>query len=199
MPDPLSLAAVAVAMLALAACQPARAEQPASRAQLGEQPVGQAILDGYRRYNSACNHCHGPDGIGSSFAPSLIDRPLPYARFREIVEQGSATGVSVMRGFAKTRATALSKSWRESRTIGFSHAGTGANESAPARTRNVASVVAVPHGDRGRRLRSSVIGADWSAARRMPQVCDLRTKKQDTDHIATTCRPRCAPPHVDER
>ena len=96
----MSLAAVAVAMLALAACQPARAEQPASRAQLGEQPVGQAILDGYRRYNSACNHCHGPDGIGSSFAPSLIDRPLPYARFREIVEQGSATGVSVMRGFA---------------------------------------------------------------------------------------------------
>ena len=100
MPDPLSLAAVAVAMLALAACQPARAEQPASRAQLGEQPVGQAILDGYRRYNSACNHCHGPDGVGSSFAPSLIDRPLPYERFRQIVEQGSATGTLVMRGFA---------------------------------------------------------------------------------------------------
>ena len=38
--------------------------------------------------------------VGSSFAPSLIDRPLPYARFREVVEQGSASGTSVMRGFA---------------------------------------------------------------------------------------------------
>ena len=91
---------VATTMAALA-CAPARAEQPgAAQAQRGDPAAGQTILNGYRRYNSACNHCHGPDGVGSTFAPSLIEHPLPYPRFREIVEQGSASGVSVMRGFA---------------------------------------------------------------------------------------------------
>jgi mono/diheme cytochrome c family protein len=32
--------------------------------------------NGFRRYNAACNHCHGPDGAGSIFAPSLVDRLL---------------------------------------------------------------------------------------------------------------------------
>ena len=91
------------ATIAALACTPARAEQPGAggaQAQRGEPAAGQAILNGYRRYNSACNHCHGPDGVGSTFAPSLIEQPLPYPRFQEIVDQGSASGVSVMRGFA---------------------------------------------------------------------------------------------------
>lgn len=90
---------VATTMAALA-CAPARAEQPGAAQAQGEAAAGQAILNGYRRYNSACNHCHGPDGVGSTFAPSLIEHPLPFARFQEVVEQGSASGVSVMRGFA---------------------------------------------------------------------------------------------------
>jgi mono/diheme cytochrome c family protein len=95
------LLCVAVAMAALAAWSPARAEQLDGReAQGGEAVAAQAVLNGYRRYNSACNHCHGPDGVGSSFAPSLIEQPLPYPRFQEIVEQGSASGVAMMRGFA---------------------------------------------------------------------------------------------------
>jgi mono/diheme cytochrome c family protein len=88
---------VATALAALAVLAPANAEHPAER-QAGA--AGQAILNGYRRYNSACNHCHGPDGVGSTFAPSLIERPLPFARFQGIVKHGSASGVSVMRGFA---------------------------------------------------------------------------------------------------
>jgi mono/diheme cytochrome c family protein len=92
---------VAVATVAVLVSAPARAEQPAHEpARLDEPAIGQAILNGYRRYNSACNHCHGPDGVGSTFAPSLIEQPLPFARFRAIVEQGSASGASVMRGFA---------------------------------------------------------------------------------------------------
>lgn len=59
------------------------------------------LLNGYRRYQGTCAHCHGPDGVGGSFAPSLIDSPLPYAGFKAIVENGSATGTSVMKGFAK--------------------------------------------------------------------------------------------------
>src|SRR3546814_3755425 len=31
------------------------------------------IYNGYRRYNSICYTCHGPDGLGSSFAPNLLD------------------------------------------------------------------------------------------------------------------------------
>jgi len=28
---------------------------------------------GYRRYHSDCHVCHGPDGMGSSYAPALKD------------------------------------------------------------------------------------------------------------------------------
>ena len=28
---------------------------------------------GFRRYHSECHVCHGPDGMGSSFAPALLD------------------------------------------------------------------------------------------------------------------------------
>jgi mono/diheme cytochrome c family protein len=56
--------------------------------------------NGYRRYNASCNHCHGPDGVGSTFGPSLVSAlPAPDA-FRRIVREGKTTGTSVMRGFA---------------------------------------------------------------------------------------------------
>ena len=87
---------VALTMVAVGACAPVKAEQPT---QPGEVAAPQVILNGYRRYNSACNHCHGPDGVGSTFAPSLIEQPLPFARFEQIVRDGSVTGTSVMRGF----------------------------------------------------------------------------------------------------
>lgn len=61
--------------------------------------AAKAVWNGYRRYNATCNHCHGPDGVGSSFGPSLIESPLPPATFQSIVSNGSATGMSVMKGF----------------------------------------------------------------------------------------------------
>ena len=30
-------------------------------------------FSGYRRYHSDCHVCHGPDGVGSSYAPALAD------------------------------------------------------------------------------------------------------------------------------
>ena len=33
--------------------------------------------NGYRRYHNSCHRCHGPDAVGSSFAPSLICRATP--------------------------------------------------------------------------------------------------------------------------
>jgi mono/diheme cytochrome c family protein len=78
------------------------AELPGSSvAAAPDQPaVDRAILNGYRRYNASCSHCHGPDGVGSTFAPSLIERPLALEAFQEVVRNGQARGGSVMRGFA---------------------------------------------------------------------------------------------------
>jgi mono/diheme cytochrome c family protein len=62
--------------------------------------VDEHTYNGYRRYNAGCNHCHGPDGLGSSFGPSLVDAPLDADAFREVVREGRANGTSVMKGFA---------------------------------------------------------------------------------------------------
>ena len=62
--------------------------------------VDKRTYNGYRRYNSICIHCHGPDGIGGSFAPSLIAAPLDLPAFRQVVLAGRKNGSSVMKGFA---------------------------------------------------------------------------------------------------
>lgn len=45
---------------------------------------------GYRRYNSECLRCHGPDGAGSSYAPALVDslKTLSYNDFLATVAAG---------------------------------------------------------------------------------------------------------------
>ena len=45
---------------------------------------------GYRRYHSECHVCHGPDGMGSSYAPALKDslKTMSYADFLSIVASG---------------------------------------------------------------------------------------------------------------
>lgn len=45
---------------------------------------------GYRRYHSECHVCHGPDGMGSSYAPALKDslKTLSYNDFLGIVAGG---------------------------------------------------------------------------------------------------------------
>ena len=53
--------------------------------------------------NAGCNHCHGPDGSGSTIAPSLVDRLPDIETFRRIVREGARKGASVMRGFADDR------------------------------------------------------------------------------------------------
>lgn len=46
--------------------------------------------NGYRRYSSYCHVCHGPDGLGSSYAPALADslKTMSYAQFLEVVVNG---------------------------------------------------------------------------------------------------------------
>jgi mono/diheme cytochrome c family protein len=61
--------------------------------------VDARTYNGFRRYHAGCNHCHGPDGLGSTFASSLVDRPLDIEAFRRVVREGQGNGASVMKGF----------------------------------------------------------------------------------------------------
>lgn len=61
------------------------------------------ILNGFRRYHSVCNHCHGPDGLGSSFGPSLVDEIPDEDAFKQVVIEGVKGPSGVMKGFADNR------------------------------------------------------------------------------------------------
>lgn len=47
-------------------------------------------FSGYRRYHSDCHTCHGPDGVGSSYAPALAVslKNIDYPTFLSIVAEG---------------------------------------------------------------------------------------------------------------
>ena len=62
--------------------------------------VDARTYNGFKRYHAGCNHCHGPDAMGSSFAPSLIERLPPIEQFREIVRNGVNKGTAAMLGFS---------------------------------------------------------------------------------------------------
>ncbi|WP_119272373.1 c-type cytochrome, methanol metabolism-related [Taklimakanibacter deserti] len=47
-------------------------------------------FSGYRRYHSDCHVCHGPDGLGSSYAPALTEsvKRISYVDFIGVVANG---------------------------------------------------------------------------------------------------------------
>jgi methanol metabolism-related c-type cytochrome len=47
-------------------------------------------FSGYRRYHADCHVCHGPDGMGSSYAPALAAslKNMDYGTFLSIVAEG---------------------------------------------------------------------------------------------------------------
>jgi len=53
---------------------------------------------GFRRYHSECHVCHGPDGMGSTYAPALKDslKTMSYGDFVGVVASGRKNGNSVM-------------------------------------------------------------------------------------------------------
>lgn len=61
--------------------------------------VDRKTFNGWRRYTESCLRCHGPDGAGSSYAPSLVDstKHLSQDEFNEIVINGR-TNVNVASG-----------------------------------------------------------------------------------------------------
>lgn len=60
-------------------------------------------FSGFRRYNSECHVCHGPDGEGSTYAPALAESvaaEVSYEEFLDIVTNGKQNGNNVMPSFA---------------------------------------------------------------------------------------------------
>ncbi len=64
---------------------------------------------GFRRYHSECHVCHGPDGMGSTYAPALKDslKTMDYADFLAVVATGrknvSSSQENVMPSFGDNR------------------------------------------------------------------------------------------------
>jgi len=57
---------------------------------------------GWRTHNSACSHCHGQDGLGGSFAPSLVagyTAVRDFDAFVQVTEEGSEGPTGVMPPF----------------------------------------------------------------------------------------------------
>ena len=52
--------------------------------------VDKKTFNGWRRYTESCLRCHGPDGAGSSYAPSLVDsvKTMTQDEFNDIVVNG---------------------------------------------------------------------------------------------------------------
>ena len=64
-------------------------------------------FNGFRRYHSSCHVCHGPDGLGSTYAPPLIESitRIGYDGYLEAVVNGiqnvNQAQQSVMPGFGE--------------------------------------------------------------------------------------------------
>src|ERR1700746_501680 len=104
---PLALTVAAVALgggFALAAEGDKAAEKPYT---ITDGKVDKKTFNGWRRYTESCLRCHGPDGAGSSYAPSLVDsvKHLNQDEFNEIVVNGrtnvSAASANVMPPFGE--------------------------------------------------------------------------------------------------
>lgn len=64
--------------------------------------VDWATYEGFKRYHSECHTCHGPNGLGSTFAPALADslKTMSYDKFKEVVSSGRTFSDRVMPAFA---------------------------------------------------------------------------------------------------
>jgi mono/diheme cytochrome c family protein len=69
----------------------AQSQQPAPKPYtIDHGKVDKKTYNGWRRYTESCLRCHGPDGAGSSYAPSLVDsvKTMSQDQFNEIVVNG---------------------------------------------------------------------------------------------------------------
>jgi methanol metabolism-related c-type cytochrome len=104
------LAVAAVGLLAVAPVSAQEEEKPYS---IVDGKVDKATYNGWRRYHASCHTCHGPDGLGGSYAPNLVEslQRLSYDEYAEVVINGrqnvSATAQNVMPAFGTNEDVAL--------------------------------------------------------------------------------------------
>lgn len=80
----------AAGALALAPPVSAQDEEEEKPYSIVDGKVDQGTYNGWRRYHASCHTCHGPDGLGSSYAPSLVDslKTMSYDEYAEVVING---------------------------------------------------------------------------------------------------------------
>lgn len=68
----------------------------------GDCKAGEAVVTGYEKYHAHCHQCHGPNGVGSSFAPSLVKRlkDMEQGEFAGIVANGQKRFDSTTGGYS---------------------------------------------------------------------------------------------------
>jgi methanol metabolism-related c-type cytochrome len=98
----------------LASQVPVRADDAYERPyQVVDGKVDQATYNGFRRYHASCHVCHGPDGLGSSYAPNLLDslKVMDRDAFNDVVINGrqnlAAGQEKVMPAFGEVEDVAL--------------------------------------------------------------------------------------------
>lgn len=110
-----SLAACVAILAATISCaqtsseaQAPEAPPPQTSASQAPAAVEQADIDeawarfsGWKRYHANCATCHGPDGLGSTFAPDLVAslKTLDQGEFMDVVVNGRNTGDLTMPSF----------------------------------------------------------------------------------------------------
>lgn len=110
-----SLLAVAAAIISLLASSGSRAEEKAADKPYSvvDGKVDKGTYNGYRRYTDSCLRCHGPDGMGSSYAPNLTEslKNMSYEDFTNVVINGrqnlSAGQEKVMPAFGMVEDVAM--------------------------------------------------------------------------------------------
>jgi methanol metabolism-related c-type cytochrome len=107
------LGACAAAIAWTLAPTPASAQDAEKPYSVVDGKVDKATYNGYRRYHASCHTCHGPDGLGSSYAPNLVDslKVIDYDQFAEVVINGrenvTGTQKNVMPAFGTVEDVAL--------------------------------------------------------------------------------------------
>lgn len=96
----LALVAAAVCGLSSIAAVPQDSAPAGKHYKVVDGKVDKQTYNGYRRYHASCNHCHGPDGLGSTIGPALVEGLPEIDAFRRVVLEGQGSGASVMKGFA---------------------------------------------------------------------------------------------------
>ena len=93
-PSCFSLKAVSTAVLLVAlgfsGPTPSAAQEEEKPYVIKDGVVDWYTFSGFRRYHAECHVCHGPDGLGGSFAPALVEslKTLSYDDFMEVVVNG---------------------------------------------------------------------------------------------------------------